>query len=140
MTALTAAAATAPDLIPASRMAAADVAALVAEATRRVRARVVVEGRINAGRLEAEQHAAHGLAWLATYGEAVRELSAYAERLTAEGRFGETEDLLVRIGLGEYLDQIFGGIPMSPGEMVRLTASASRPARPARFAPRRSRP
>jgi (2S)-methylsuccinyl-CoA dehydrogenase len=133
MTALTAAAATAPDLIPASRTAAADVAALVAEATRRVRARVVVEGRINAGRLEAEQHAAHGLAWLATYGEAVRELSAYAERLTAEGRFGETEDLLVRIGLGEYLDQIFGGIPMSPGEMVRLTALGFTAREAARF-------
>jgi (2S)-methylsuccinyl-CoA dehydrogenase len=93
----------------------------VAEATRRVRARVVLEGRVSAARLEAEQHAAHGLAWLATYAEAVRELGAYAERLSAEGRFGETEELLVRIGLGEYLDQVFGGIPMSPGEMVRLT-------------------
>ena len=40
-------------------------------------------------------------------------------RLSGEGRFGETEDLLVRIGIGEYLDQIFGGIPMSQGEIVR---------------------
>jgi (2S)-methylsuccinyl-CoA dehydrogenase len=133
MTALTAAAATTPDLIPASRQAAADIAALVAEATRRVRARVVVEGRISAARLEAEQHAVHGLAWLATYGEAVRELGSYAERLTAEGRFGETEDLLVRIGLGEYLDQIFGGIPMSPGEMVRLTGLGFTAREAARF-------
>ena len=39
--------------------------------------------------------------------------------LGGEGRFGETEELLVRIGLGEYLDQIFGGIPMSQGEIVR---------------------
>ncbi|HYF55011.1 MAG TPA: acyl-CoA dehydrogenase family protein [Salinarimonas sp.] len=121
MTALSAAA-TAPDLLPTSRQAAEDLAALVAEATRRVRARVVQDGRVSSARLEAEQHAAHGLAWLATYAGAVRELAAYAERLTAEGRFGETEELLVRIGLGEYLDQVFGGIPMSPGEIVRLTA------------------
>ncbi|KAA2234938.1 acyl-CoA dehydrogenase family protein [Salinarimonas soli] len=133
MTALTAATATTPDLIPAGYAAAADIAALVAEATRRVRARVVVECRISAGQLEAEQHAAHGLAWLATYGEAVRELVSYAERLSGEGRFGETEDLLVRIGLGEYLDQIFGGIPMSQGEMVRLTGLGFTAREAARF-------
>ena len=32
---------------------------------------------------------------------------------------GEIEELLVRIGLGEYLAQIFGGIPISQGEIVR---------------------
>ena len=110
------------DLVSSSRMAAEAVAALVAEAARRVRARVSVDGRLAAERLEAEQHAAHGLAWLATYAEAIRELAAYADRLTAEGRFGETEDLLVRVGLGEYLDQVFSGIPMSQGEIVRLSA------------------
>jgi (2S)-methylsuccinyl-CoA dehydrogenase len=87
-----------------------------------VRALVGADGRLSAERLERHQHATHGLAWLATYGEAVRELAAYAERLAGEGRLGETEDLLVRIGLGEYLDQIFSGIPMSQGEIVRLPA------------------
>ena len=67
-----------------------------------------------------EQRAAHGLAWLATYVEAIRQLAAYAERLQAERSFGETEELLVRIGAGEYLAQILGGIPMSQGEIVRL--------------------
>jgi (2S)-methylsuccinyl-CoA dehydrogenase len=121
MTAL-AAASSSSDLLVLSRQASEAMAGLVAEATRRVRALVTVDGRISAERLEAHQHAAHGLAWLATYAEAVRELGAYAERLTAEGRFGETEDLLVRIGIGEYLDQAFGGIPMSQGEIVRLHA------------------
>ncbi|HEX8168766.1 MAG TPA: acyl-CoA dehydrogenase family protein [Beijerinckiaceae bacterium] len=108
-----------PDLVSLAQAAAKDAAALVAEARRRVRAKVAAEGRVSAERLEAEQHAAHGLAWLATYVEAIRELAAYAERLSGEGRLGETEELLVRIGIGEYLDQIFGGIPMSQGEMVR---------------------
>ena len=118
---MTAAAASAavPDLISLADAAAKDAAALVAEARRRVRAKVVADGRIAAERLEAEQHAAHGLAWLATYAEAIREMAAYARRLSGEGRFGETEDLLVRIGIGEYLDQVFGGIPMSQGEIVR---------------------
>ena len=47
-------------------------------------------------------------------------MKSYADRLTAAGNFGETEELLVRIGAGEYLAQITGGIPMSQGEIVRL--------------------
>ena len=60
--------------------------------------------------------------------EAVRELAAYGRRLQAEGRFGETEELLVAIGVGEYLAQVFGGIPMSQGELVRLPALGLAPA------------
>ena len=53
-----------------------------------------------------EQRATHGLAWLATYVEAVRQLAAYAERMAGDGMLGEIEEHLVRIGLGEYLAQI----------------------------------
>jgi (2S)-methylsuccinyl-CoA dehydrogenase len=112
------------DLVALARAAGESAKAVVAEATRRVRTRILgADGRIDAAKLESQQHAAHGLAWLATYAEAVAELGGYAERLQAEGRFGETEALLVRIGAGEYLDQLFSGIPMSQGEMVRLTGS-----------------
>jgi (2S)-methylsuccinyl-CoA dehydrogenase len=112
------------DLVSLTKSAGESAKALVAEATRRVRTRILgTDGRIDAAKLEGQQHAAHGLAWLATYAEAMRELGGYAERLQAEGRFGETESLLVRIGAGEYLDQLFGGIPMSQGEMVRPTGS-----------------
>ncbi|MEA1830792.1 acyl-CoA dehydrogenase family protein [Methylobacterium durans] len=118
------------DLVSLSREAAEDAKKLVAEATRRVRARVLSpEGKLDSAKLETEQHAAHGLAWLATYGEAVRELAHYAANLEAAGRLGETETLLVRIGVGEYLDQMFGGIPMSQGEMVRPTSSLGLSAR-----------
>ena len=48
------------------------------------------------------------------------QLAAYARAHAARrGRLGETEELLVRIGLGEYLAQMLGGIPMSQGEIVR---------------------
>ena len=112
------------DLPTLAREAGEAAKGLVAEATARVRARVLgADGKLSAEKLEAEQHAAHGLSWLATYGEAVRELGAYAGRLTESGDFGETETLLVKIGIGEYLDQMFGGIPMSQGEIVRPTTS-----------------
>jgi (2S)-methylsuccinyl-CoA dehydrogenase len=112
------------DLVSLAQQAGEAAKGLVAEATRRVRTRVLsAEGKVSAEKLETEQHAAHGLAWLATYGEGVRELAAYAARLQDAGQLGETETLLVRIGLGEYLDQMFSGIPMSQGEMVRPTGS-----------------
>jgi len=101
--------------------AAADASALLTQkAKRAVREMLADEaGRISPARLEEEQFAAHGLAWLATYSEALRQLAAYVARLTTEGRFGETEHLLVQAALGEYLAQIAGGIPMSQGETVR---------------------
>jgi (2S)-methylsuccinyl-CoA dehydrogenase len=133
MTASPAAMPAAADLVSLSRQAARAVADLVGEATRRVQALVAADGRIAAERLETHQHAAHGLAWLATYAGAIRELGSYAERLSGEGRLGETEELLVRIGIGEYLDQIFGGIPMSQGEIVRLSALGLRARDVARF-------
>ncbi len=112
---------TSPDLPDLAASASADLRSLLAEATRRVRAKVVENGRLSAGRLDREQHAGHSLAWLATYAAAVDELAAYARRMSAEGRFGETESLLVRIGLGEYLEQAFSGIPMSQLETARLS-------------------
>ena len=69
------------DLLTLSREAAEAAGALVAEATRRVRTRVAgPEGKLSAEKLETEQHAAHGLSWLATYGEAVRELAKARHR------------------------------------------------------------
>jgi (2S)-methylsuccinyl-CoA dehydrogenase len=90
-----------------------------------VRALVTEDGRISSGRaIEREQRAAHGLAWLATYVESVRAARLLCRALSRPSKFGEIEDLIVRIGLGEYLAQIFGGIPMSQGEMVRPATSA----------------
>ena len=109
------------NLIDLAQSATAAADAILADATAKVRALVTENGRISTAALEREQRATHGLAWLATYAESVRQLGSYAERLSAEGKFGEIEDLIVRIGLGEYLAQIAGGIAMSQGETVRPT-------------------
>ncbi len=107
------------ELIELAHEATAALDALLADAMAKVRGRVVVEGHVVARLLDREQRATHGLAWFATYVEAVRQLAAYAERMAGDGTLGEAEELLVRIGLGEYLAQIVGGIPMSQGEVVR---------------------
>ena len=73
-----------------------------------------------AGGIDAAQAAAHGLAWLATYVEALRQMLGWARRLSEDGRLGEIETLLLDIAFGEYLAQIAGGIPMSQGETVRV--------------------
>jgi (2S)-methylsuccinyl-CoA dehydrogenase len=106
-------------LLTSAQAATGAVEALLADAAAKVRERVVLEGRPVPRLLDREQRATHGLAWLATYVEAVRQLTAYAGRMQEAGLLGEVEELIVRIGLGEYLAQIQGGIPISQGEIVR---------------------
>lgn len=83
-------------------------------------ARLPAESRLpNSGD---NQRALHGLAWLATYVEAIRQMSSYAQQMSEPvDRFGEIEQLMVRIGIGECLAQIAGGIAMNQGEIVRLS-------------------
>lgn len=89
-------------------------------ATQRVKELVSEAGRVSGQLIEQHQTAAHGLAWLATYVQALRQMQRWAENLSAQGTFGETEQLLHQIAFGEYLWQIYGGIQMNQGEILRL--------------------
>ncbi len=107
-------------LRPADTAAALSAArGLLEAATNTLRARLAPGGRVDAERLEREQHAAHGLAWLKTYVEALAQIQGWAERLRETGQLGERERLILEIGFGEYLARIAGGIPMSQVEFVR---------------------
>jgi (2S)-methylsuccinyl-CoA dehydrogenase len=75
-----------------------------------------------AGGLDAVQAVAHGLAWLATYVESLRQMLGWARRLEGAERLSEMERLVTAAAFGEYLAQIAGGIPMSQNETVRLAA------------------
>jgi (2S)-methylsuccinyl-CoA dehydrogenase len=99
--------------------AAESALALRNAAVEAVRVKVVAGGKIDNAALEREEHIAHGLAWIATYAEGIRQLASYAKRLDEEGRFGEIEALLTEIAAGEYLAQLAGGVVMSQGEIVR---------------------
>ncbi len=109
-----------PDLLVLTAAAVRPAEALLQAAIVRVRGMVSRDGRVSAGLLEQNQTAAHGLSWLATYVESLREMQGWADRLLAEGKFGEMEQVIHQIAFGEYLGQIRGGIPMSQGEIVRL--------------------
>ena len=68
--------------------AAGVVETLFGKARARLAARVMPGGKINARLFDAEQHATHGLSWLATYAATLRELAAFATRLAAADRLG----------------------------------------------------
>ncbi len=80
----------------------------------------VAEAQAKAASRDEGQHALHGLAWLATYVEALRQMLGWTKRLADEGRLSDMERLLTDAAFGEYLAQIAGGIPMSQLETVRL--------------------
>jgi len=108
------------DLLTLTASAIPAVDAIVTRAKDAVRAVVEDGGRISGKLIEEHQTAAHGLAWLATYAQSLQQMQNWAERLQADGKFGEVEQLIHQIAFGEYLWQIYGGIPMSQGEILRL--------------------
>ena len=75
----------APELIPLLDEAAEAATKLRDRAVEAVAAKVAPGGKIDGAALEREQHAAHGLAWIATYVEALRQLASYARRLDGRG-------------------------------------------------------
>ncbi|RTL72400.1 MAG: acyl-CoA dehydrogenase [Hyphomicrobiales bacterium] len=110
---------TAPTAAPFARYAQAVAASERMLHVARSAVRTAVDGPAG---LDGAQAPAHGLAWLATYVEALRQMLGWAERLSEQGRLGEMESALLAIAFGEYLAQIAGGIPMSQNEVVRLPA------------------
>ena len=109
-----------PDLLALAEAAVPAAEAIFDAAKARVKETVSEGGKVSAKKMDANQTATHGLAWLATYVESLRQMHAWASRLQEQGRFGEVEKLLLQIGFGEYLAQIKGGILMNQGEIVRL--------------------
>ncbi|MEM8820978.1 MAG: acyl-CoA dehydrogenase, partial [Pseudomonadota bacterium] len=69
--------------------------ALATRAREVLGARVKAEGRVSGRLLEQAQFGSHAYAWTATYVEALRQMHGWAERLIAEGTFGETEQLIL---------------------------------------------
>ena len=108
----------------------AAVHAYVAAATQATRDCVMVNGQLDAQQAHRNQRALHGLAWIATTAGAILATARWGQRLAADGGTGGTaehphlahrpaENLLIGIGIGEYLQQLVGGIPMSQSEIFR---------------------
>ena len=107
------------DLLPTCASALDTVRGLHAAARESVTAMVSRDGKIDAALFEANQQAAHGYAWLSTYVAALEQMLDWARRVEGAGRLGELESLMLQAAYGEYLAQIYGGIPMSQGEIIR---------------------
>ena len=90
--------------------------ALDAARSYRATAQAALAKRLAAKHIDADQRAAHGFAWIATYVAALRQMRRWAE----SGHNGELEQLILQAAFGEYLAQVFGGIPMNQGEFIRL--------------------
>lgn len=82
--------------------------------------RVIVKDTCNNPEVQDKhQSKVHGLAWIATYVEALKQMSIWAEQLLKGGNFSQTERIILILSFNEYLNQIFGGIMMSQNEIVR---------------------
>jgi len=97
--------------------AAADAYADAAKAA--IRPLVSKDGKLDRLALDREQHLVHGLAWVATYAETLREVRDWARALSEAGKFGETEQLLSKLLASEYAAQLAGGVPMTQVETIR---------------------
>ncbi|HAY49065.1 acyl-CoA dehydrogenase family protein [Thalassospira sp.] len=110
-----------PDLDQLCDDALAALASLYDATENAIRARVTIDGRIDANAFDEHQFAAHGFAWFTTYVTALQQMKAWSDRLVTQGKRGHLETLILQVAFGEYLAQIKGGIPMSQGEIIRLT-------------------
>lgn len=105
-------------LSSAQRAVAASEAYLLA-VRRAVEPLVLRSGKFESDLGDIHQRAVHGLAWTATTVKAISATVNWAARLLDRGRFARGEQLVVQIGLAEYLGQLIGGVPMSQNEYLR---------------------
>jgi (2S)-methylsuccinyl-CoA dehydrogenase len=108
-----------PDLLALTAAATDSADRLVAAGRQAVLSLVAPGGKLDADKLEQNQYAAHGLAWVSTYARALTEMRAWALRLDETGRLGELEALILQVAFGEYLAQLEGGVPLSQVEIIR---------------------
>ena len=82
--------------------------------------RLVTEnGEVSPRLLETYQLATHGVAWQATYVEALRQTLRWAVALHDKSALSAVEAAILRLGFAEYLQQLAGGIAISQTEVIR---------------------
>ncbi len=108
------------DILALTQQAVKPLETLNTKAINNLRELVTLDNKISSSLIETHQSAAHGVAWLATYTESIRQMVKWGEKVSEQNKFGQTEQLLLQIAVSEYLGQILGGIMMSQGEIFRL--------------------
>ena len=81
-------------------------------ALQHVRGELIVNGKLSRDNLDREQHAAHGLSWVAAYRATLKEMVSWASDLETNGLFNKTEQLMLQIIFSEYCAQIKSGLSL----------------------------
>ena len=108
------------DILALTQQAVKPLETLNIKAINNLRELVTLDNKVSSSLIETHKSAAHGVAWLATYTESIRQMVKWGEKVSEQNKFGQTEQLLLQIAVSEYLGQILGGIMMSQGEIFRL--------------------
>lgn len=90
-------------------------------ARERVRLAVHKDNRIDRALIDKHQRIVHGYAWIASTIAALNAVVAWLDRLEIAGDATKADEISVRIALGEYLQQLLGGLPMGQNEFVRAS-------------------
>ena len=93
---------------------------LYSAAREQVRGRVRDGEKLSPKKLDAEQLAAHALAYLATEIEAARQLADWADRVEASGEGGAYERLVSELYVAELARQLRGGVDLGQTETISL--------------------
>lgn len=98
-----------------------DVASMLEKMRANVEKLTKSGGRVNADLLESHQFAAHGLSWFTTYFHSINVLVDWHKAIVLKDLSSKLTQLTLQIGFSEFLTQIYTGIPMSQGEIIRPT-------------------
>ena len=107
------------DWIDLAGQAAAAASALAEEVRAKLANVIAPTGRVNALLAEESQRIVHGFAWFSTTVDALSATADWAQRAREADSYTDVEELVLRIGFGEYCAQLVGGVPMSQTEIVR---------------------
>ncbi len=99
--------------------AASAASTYVSAAHARVAETIAPDGKVDPSLANREQRLGHGFAWIATTAEALTVTADWARQSALADRFDQLDELVLRIGFGEYCSQLLGGLPMSQNEFVR---------------------
>ncbi len=105
-----------------------DVSAMLQSMKAHVEKLTKIDGRVRADLLEQHQYAAHGLSWFTTYSQALSALATWHEGIVIADLSSKLSELTLQIGFAEYLSQIYTGIAMSQGEIIRPQDLGAQPA------------
>ena len=80
---------------------------------------VAPSGKPESALIEQHQRQVHGLAWIGTTIASLEAVADWGARAEKNGRFSEINELTLKVGIGEYCQQLTSALAMSASEYLR---------------------